>query len=256
MAYYGKLPIVLLSELAAGKEDSTNCRIASYLLGRMGERISVEEIARHCFVSKSAVSRFCRDIGLEDFSELKDLLNAAEKTFELVGGDLAPHEQATAFARLAAESMELAARTLDYRALDRLAEDVRQAKRVACFGLLKAETAALSLQSDLVMLGKNAVTKVAFREQMEFLASATEEDVVLIFSYKGLYFDYDLPRGLLNGKPGLWIITGSPEAEENLRKAGVPYTGVLRFESRQDFVSHPYQLMAVAGVISQRVGRA
>ena len=35
MAYYGKLPIVLLSELAAGKEDSNNCRIARYLLERL-----------------------------------------------------------------------------------------------------------------------------------------------------------------------------------------------------------------------------
>ena len=40
MAYYGKLPIVLLSELASGKEDSYNCRIAAYLLRHLVESIS------------------------------------------------------------------------------------------------------------------------------------------------------------------------------------------------------------------------
>ena len=145
MSYYGKLPIVLLSEQAAGREDSYNCRIAAYLLGRLGEAVSAEEVAKACYVSKSAVSRFCRDIGLEDFSELKDLLRGTKKTFETLGGDLPPRERGAAFARLAAASMELAAHTLDYEALDRLAADVSRAARVACFGLLKAETAALSL---------------------------------------------------------------------------------------------------------------
>ena len=32
VSYYGKLPIVLLSEMAAGREDSYNCRIAAWLL--------------------------------------------------------------------------------------------------------------------------------------------------------------------------------------------------------------------------------
>ncbi len=47
MAYYRKLPIVLLSELAAGKEDSNNCHIARYLLGRLDhlEDVSVELLA-------------------------------------------------------------------------------------------------------------------------------------------------------------------------------------------------------------------
>ena len=50
MAYYEKLPIVLLSELASGREDSYNCRIAAWLLRHLGEQVSAEEIARACFV--------------------------------------------------------------------------------------------------------------------------------------------------------------------------------------------------------------
>ena len=155
MDYYTKLPIVLLSELAAGREDSNNCRIARYLLERLdclGD-VSVEKLAAECFVSKATVSRFCRDIGLEDFSELRDLLRQTEKTFTLYGKGLPPREQGLDFCGRMQESLGLAADTLDYEALGRLAEEIKEAGRVAAFGLLKAETAVISLQSDLVMLG-------------------------------------------------------------------------------------------------------
>lgn len=97
MAYYTKLPIVLLSELAAGKEDSNNCRIARYLPERLDclEDVSIEGLAGECFVSKATVSRFCRDIGLEDFSELRDLLRQTEKTFTLYGQGLPTHRLLT-----------------------------------------------------------------------------------------------------------------------------------------------------------------
>ncbi|MBR1658777.1 MAG: MurR/RpiR family transcriptional regulator [Oscillospiraceae bacterium] len=252
MAYYGKLPIVLLSELAAGRADSYNCRIASYLLGRMGQSVNVEEIARECYVSKSAVSRFCRDVGLEDFSELRDLLLASEGYFGSVAPGLPAREQAERFCALASDSMRLVAESLDPAALDRLAAEIAGAERVACFGMLKAETAALALQSDLVMLGKRAVTKVAFQEQMELLASAGPETLVLVFSYRGVYFDYGLPRDILKGRPRLWVVTGSRDAKARLRRAGVPVNGVLSFASRQDFASHPYQLLLAAGLIAQR----
>lgn len=256
MAYYGKLPIVLLSELAAGKEDSSNCRIARYLVERIDrlEDISVEMLAEECFVSKATVSRFCRDIGLEDFTELRDLLRQTEKTFTLYGAGLPPKEQGLDFCSRVNESLSLVANTLDYDALGRLAEEIIQAERVAAFGLLKAETAAISLQSDLVMLGKCAVTKVAFREQMDYLAAALPEDVVVIFSYTGIYFDYGLPREILRQGPKVWLVTGSPDIRRLFAEKGLPTNRLLTFRSEQDFVSHPYQLQMAASLIAQKIG--
>jgi len=256
MAYYGKLPIVLLSELAAGKEDSNNCRIARYLLDRLDhlEDVSVELLAEECFVSKATVSRFCRDIGLEDFTELRGLLRQTEKTFTLYGKGLPPKEQGLDFCERVHESLSLVAGTIDYAALDRLAQEICGAKRVAAFGLLKAETAAISLQSDLVMLGRNAITKVSFREQVEFLAAAQPSDLVIIFSYTGIYFDYGLPRDVLHGGPKVWFVTGNPDIRERFKAKGLATDRLLIFQSKQDFVSHPYQLQMAASLIAQRVG--
>lgn len=248
MAYYGKLPIILLSELAAGKEDSYDCRIASYLLGHLGQDVSIDQIAKDCYVSKSAVSRFCRNVGLEDFIELKELLRSSEKAFEILYPSANAKNQITSIAQDINTCIQKVAETIDLPAVDTLARCIRTAHRVACFGLLKAEAAALNLQSDLVMLGKNAVTKISFREQMEYLSSASEDDLIIVFSYKGIYFDYDLPFQAKQSPARIWLVTGGTEAE----KSKEMFEGMITFRSNLDFVSHPYQLITASTIIAQR----
>ncbi len=255
MDYYGKLPIVLLSEIACTKEDTYRCRIASYLLSRMGEPLSVDEIARDCFVSRSAVSRFCREIGLEDFGELKELQTQTGKTFERIGPSPDEKAKGEKFIRGAALAMEQAVSTLDQAALRDLTQDILRAERIACFGLLKAETAAINLQSDLTMLGKKALTKVSYRDQMEFLCRSEPSDLVLVFSYRGVYFEYDLPSEIRNGQGKIWIITGNPGVRGKL-PGWLAGCGVLSFRSSLDFVSHPYQLLAVSSIIAQEIAAA
>ena len=250
MSYYGKLPIVLLSEIASAKEDTYRCRIATYLLGRGREKVTVEEIARDCFVSKSAVSRFCREIGLEDFDELKEIVMDTDRPFGFLGNDLEPSSRASVVVQKAADAMQQVAETLDYVALHKLVSEMQKAKRIACFGLLKAETAAINLQCDLTMLGFTVLTKVSYKDQMDFLSQSEADDLILIFSYQGIFFEYDLPAEMKNGKGRIWIITGNPSAKEQLNHRSMIHD-VLSFDSALDFLSHPYQLLAVSGIIAQ-----
>ncbi len=73
---YDKLPIVFLSTLASEKKDSTNSQIASYLLNHLEEikDIGIQDMAKECHVAMSSISRFCKEIGLHDFNELRELL--------------------------------------------------------------------------------------------------------------------------------------------------------------------------------------
>lgn len=61
------------------KEDpgSTDYIIADYILHNVYElgKCSSLELAQGCNVSKSSISRFCRNIGLEDFFTLKVLIS-------------------------------------------------------------------------------------------------------------------------------------------------------------------------------------
>jgi len=49
-------------------------------------------------------------------------------------------------------------------------------------------------------------------------------------------------------------VTGCPDIRERFAQKGLPGGRLLAFQSEQDFVSHPYQLMMEASLIGQRVG--
>ncbi len=71
---YGKIPVALLSAMASEKNHSTNSVIAAYMLTHREQlpHMKIQQLAAVCHVSVSSVSRFCREIGLQDFSELHE----------------------------------------------------------------------------------------------------------------------------------------------------------------------------------------
>lgn len=251
MAHYGQLPILLLSELAAGHADSADCRIATYLLAHLDDasEITVERVAAACAVSNGSVSRFCRNIGLDGFAELRALMRREGRAFTVYGSGLEAAAQSAVFAGCVEESLRLVTDTLDYAALDRLVDALCSAGRIAVFGLLKSGTAAMNLQGDLSILGFPAVTRLTFHEQSAFLRDIRRGDLVLLLSYTGLYLQYDLPPRMLDGTSGakVWLVTSRPEAA-----AQYPALSVLRFDSKRDFASNPFQMQLVASIIAQR----
>ena len=135
--------------------------------------------------------------------------------------------------------------TLDKEKLSRLLKDLENYEKVAVFGLLKAQAAALSLASDLAFCGKNVYTNASFAAQMDYLKAANEKDLILVFSYTGSYFEGNersLSRRLKH--PKIWMISGV-----NTHPSFVH--DVLSFNSKLDQASHPYQLLALATVIAQ-----
>ncbi|WRK52849.1 hypothetical protein SD457_21900 [Coprobacillaceae bacterium CR2/5/TPMF4] len=77
-----------------------------------------------------------------------------------------------------------------------LCDDIYKYQRVAIFGLLKAGAVSLNLQGDLLMLRKQVYTNISYQQQMEYIMSANEDDLIIIFSYTGSYFDYQEIRAL------------------------------------------------------------
>lgn len=68
--FYGKLPIMFLSGMVSADKGSTNGRLAAYILEHIDEvkQDSIRDLAAKTYVSTSSISRFCRDIGLQDFT--------------------------------------------------------------------------------------------------------------------------------------------------------------------------------------------
>ena len=238
--------------MVSSRADSTNGHIAAYVIGHMKElqNDSIRDLAAKANVSPSSVSRFCRDIGLQDFNELKSLAASYQPPFHLTSHSEDPVQQKNDYITAVESSIEMVRKSIDMKQIDRLCEDIRNYERVSVFGVLKSEGVSMNLQADLALLGKQVITKLPFSEQLDYLESADEQDLIIIFSYRGVYFDYGLPHKddkPVGRKPKIYFITSDTGARRSRR-----YDEVIWFSSRQDQASHPYQLQVVAGLIAER----
>ena len=242
---YPKLPIVFLSTIASEKADATNSQIASYILAHLDEvrDMGIKDIAHQCHVAVSSISRFCKEIGLRDYAELRELLTGTELYFEESSLDV--------YTRHVQDCIRQVATSIDLSSIKQLCLSIKEHERVAIFGLLKAGTVALNLQVDLLMLGKQVYTQVAYASQMDYLDQTTQADLIVIFSYTGTYFNDEELRAKKKklNDPEIWMITG--EAREY--PAYIDH--VILFDSNHDQLSHPYQLQFIAGLIAQEYAR-
>lgn len=246
---YGKLPIVLLSTLASQADGTKECNIAHYILSHPAEAadLSIVELAERCHVSVSSLSRFCREIGLNDYAELRELMQGTDSRFSRVSD--APEAKMRAGELFAAMrgSLDRIEASVDMDQIAALCRKIDAYERVAIFGLLKAGMAAQSLQADLLLQGKMTACKLLFAQQLEYLERADERDLILIFSYSGIYFDYlnhCIPQGLRRAH--VVFITGAERMPE------LPCVNqMIAFDSALDQVSHPFQMQAIAALIAQ-----
>lgn len=251
LMFYGKLPILLLAEIASNSINTTNSQIASYILNHFEEvrNDSIKELAAKCFVSMSSVSRFCKDMGLHDFTELRELIAETDLNFEVTSESLNPEQQKTDYVEAVQSSLTQVRESLDMVQVGKLVRDIYMFEKVSAFGLLKAETAAMNLQTNLLMLGKLVNTKVHFSQQIEYLEQADEKDLIIIFSYTGIYFNYKYTQNRIHPnikRPKIYFVTGNPYVKKSSYLNEIIY-----FRSEQNQPSHPYQLQLTADLIAQ-----
>lgn len=250
---YDKIPVVFLSTIASEKNNSTNSQIASYILDHLDDfqNVGIKDMANECHVAISSISRFCKEIGLRDFMELKELLLSTNLRFEQQSHQINTQDRLHDYSQKVKSSIEMVEASIDMKAMMMLCQDIRKYQRVAVFGLMKAGAVALNLQVDLLMLGKQVYTNISYAQQMQYILTADEDDLIIIFSYTGSYFDYPNLRALKNKlkAPKIWFITS--EVQQYPPFVG----GIITFKSLQDQLSHPYQLQFIEGLIAQEYAR-
>ena len=211
---YGKLIVVALGTIASEPQGSANQVIAQYIMEHLQEiqQISLAQLARACRVGTGSVSRFCREIGLENFAELKKLLTTAEPTLEVSGAE-GFQRRVLEYQCQAQNSIAQAACLLSEETIGALCRDIQRYQRVAAFGVLRSESVALNFQGSMVSQGKYVFTTLTCKQQIDYIEQATEKDLILIFSNEGVYFEYrygdTLPPQLK--APKIYLITSSEQ---------------------------------------------
>ena len=178
--------------------------------------------------------------------EILTNMNFEQNSLSSSGG-----ERLKAYSLKVKESIEMVEYSIDIKQIDLLCQEIKRYEKVAAFGLLKAGTVAFNLQTDLLMLGKQIYSNISYKQQLQYILSSTKEDLIIIFSYTGCYFDYPDLRALKNklNAPQIWLISSKQETYPEF------IDHVITFDSLQDQNSHPYQLQFIAGLIGQEYAR-
>lgn len=248
---YDKLTVSLLGTLASERRESTNAHIARYLLSHQDElgELSVKGLAQACNVGTGTVSRFCREVGFSDFDELRQGIANTARRYEEVGVGDTQEVRGLELSATVSSALGQAVATVDWEALNRLVDDLLSYERISVFGMLKAQAAAVDLQVDLLMQGIYAETCVSHAEQLDRIAGAGRDELVVVFSYTGSYFDaHDLSEAMRRvDRPKVWVVCG--------RRHKLPpfVADRLLFTSSGRQAGHPYQLELVAGLIAQEL---
>ena len=243
---FRRLSVALLSLMASEGADTTDTTIASYVLAHRGEvaAMSVRDLAVACHVGTGTVSRFCRHAGLAGFDDLRRAAAEPADRLEPVG----PGDAAGAWAGRVPPAVAQAARTADKAAVGKLAQEMRRRERIAAFGLLKAQAAAICLQADLLMYGRVVRTHTSYADQLAHVLAHDTDEVVVVFSCTGGYFEgvrLDREQERFLARRNLWMVAP--------RGCPVPgfLSGLVAFESDGDQLAHPFHLQAVASLIAQ-----
>ncbi|MFR7591256.1 MAG: MurR/RpiR family transcriptional regulator [Longibaculum sp.] len=209
------LGMYLRAMLRQEKYGSTNYRIAEYLLNHANiEKLSTQLLSEACHVSKSSISRFCKAIGVEDFSELKFLAKqkgySYKKKFYFdrhTDNEMIDYMD---YVSLKIKEME---EHLNYQLVDQLVHDIRKYQKIVLMGISHTINPASYLQQDLSVLHKAVYCTDNVNEQKEILMSSGEETLIIVFSGSGAFFERVLPRDRVMERehiPCIYQITCQP----------------------------------------------
>lgn len=177
--------------------DKTYAKIITYLLTHQKEvqKLTISQIAEHCFVSPATLTRFCQAFNIPSFSSLRELLNTNEqmKSYNSLRMKEADFRQLqdrpdVFLADYAAEitlALQDILKTIDYLAVDKLLEKIQQADKVIIIGYTTTLELARNMQT--AFIASNKLTNVPETEELQKRAikKADENSVILVLSSYG-----------------------------------------------------------------------
>ena len=248
------LIIILLSTLNDEPKGSNNYKIAKYMIENMRdlEEYSLTYLAQACYVSNSSISRFCRDIGLKDFNALKNQIAkfSVESARLKRKFDYEKYESSSMFQSYVKNVIS----NLNYflendieKQINTLVQEISSYQKIAAFGYMQSESVACNLQFDLQTSGKLIFSCFNIKDQADYITDADENNLIIIFSESGTYFDRIFPRAKPfksnKKKPKICMITSDQSIE-------YPFIDFyIRYNSKGGYASHPYPLQLISDLI-------
>lgn len=191
MGPYG-LGVTLYAFLNRVDIDSPYYILAKHILRNLDQlqNVSIKGLANQTHVSIATISRFCKEIGLSNFAELKNLINDSERAttpkydFQVADSTASLSQN---YLGAVQNDIEALMETISMKELEALVADIHHYQNVATFGAMHMETISLMLQNNLFRCKKIIETRLDPRKQIEFVENSQGELLLIIFSLSGNY---------------------------------------------------------------------
>ncbi len=170
-------------------------RIGNYILTHRDQimNCTIQELEKEVFVSKSAIHRFCKKIGLGGFNDLKVELAKEEKveTEQWVDANV-PFYEKDSCKEIASKLMDLYKLTiqdtykcLDFKQLEVVAKLIYNAQYVDMYSIGHNENVAENFKQKMLNIGKLVHCPKSGYEQKLYSLVENKNRVVIILSYSG-----------------------------------------------------------------------
>ena len=205
------LNIVLFSILDSDDEDGNDYIIARYLLENYDELsgATLSEISEKCNVSKAAISRFCKRIGLLDYIDLQMLIRERHKKVPKKHEKLTVDQQKDSYEKMLASANDIIRDVMNDPQTDNLINDILKYKSIYLFGHLQSGYIAQTFRTNLAILSKFCYCSQNWSVQKEKISNASDDDLIIVFSSTGDYFkriDVNMNRLKMSGAK-VYIVT-------------------------------------------------
>lgn len=209
----GKIRQSLVAIMNSEETSSTYYRIAKYLLQNnyIAKHVSMDDVAKNCYCAKSTVSRFCRQIGYENYYELnQDLYDSTKKSQDkynrYLNYDFKTSKEI--FLGDLLYAIEMINQTLNEKEINKFVYNLNNYDEVAIFGNSQSQTIAQKFQNDMC-LSRKIITATALPEyQKEYIQNANSHTLIIIISFSGDYFRQFISKYQFeNSKPKILLIT-------------------------------------------------
>ena len=233
----GSLSSILNNE----KKDSTYYRFAHYLAENAYrlKRISVQDISNNCYVSKSTVSRFCRDIGYEDYYELNhdmyQLVETRYNKFQRYNQDSFEERQASYYKDLLS-GIEYARKYIRQEDVEYLASMLFRYRNIGVLGSLHSHAVSEYFQHDLGLFSKVISAPLLPENQQDFIRCSDRDTLIIVVSCRGNYFNQLLGKIKVTEGccPCCVLITDNPKM-----KNSNPYEKVIYIPCSENYAQQP-----------------
>lgn len=213
----------LLNILNESDKGSLEAHLAECILKLLNqiEYYSIDQVAHHCHVSKSTLSKFVRKLNFESYKEFREFAIYETKTScERNPKELFVEQNGMeAYIELLKKDLDVMYRSVSEKQVIEVAKAIYNHKEIAAFGSLYSQTAAMDLVFQMGTVGKYIKTYIDDIKQEQYIRGADENTLIIIFSNSGQYLFSERMKAqdkrkdyIKNTKAKIVLITSNPLA--------------------------------------------